>query len=95
MDKGSKNMLFSGNELSKLMNFCNECALEDKRIHQDQIKAEEKMNKPLTQNNQEKKPSYQSQPLNGNVKFGGAATVIQPGDAFASRLAMFSGGAKK
>ena len=96
MDKGTKNALFSGNELSKLMDFCNQCAKEDRELHKDQIQAEEKMNKPPVQNVPEKKPSPSYIPQsNPNMKFGGAATTLEPGDAFASRLAMFSGGAKK
>ena len=35
MDMKTKQSIFTGNELDKLLNFCKECAEEDKKIHEE------------------------------------------------------------
>ena len=50
MDKRTKNQIFSGFELDKLQDFCNQCANEDKQIHAKRINGEEYVEPPAETN---------------------------------------------
>ena len=54
MDKKTKNQIFSGSELDKLQDFCNQCADEDRKIHEKRKKGEEYI-EPTAENNPRRK----------------------------------------
>ena len=57
MDKKTKNQIFSGSELDKLQDFCNQCADEDRKIHEKRKKGEEYI-EPTAENNPPKPKAY-------------------------------------
>ena len=63
MDMKTKHQLFSGSELGKLQDFCNQCAYEDKKIHEKRQNGEEYVEPPAEIN----PPKPKKQPPKYNI----------------------------
>ena len=94
MDQATKNMLFSGNELSSLQDFCNNCAKEDKKLHPNQQPSIPTPSQKVTTSAAAPKKQPAPDPTNIKPKITPYEPPKQPSNAFANRLAMFSGGNK-